>query len=132
MGLVRPGPVSGALAVAVGLFVAAAIALAINLSRQRESFRWVEHTNGVLRNISALEKVVLEAESGERGYLLTGERAYLDSYNRSQADISKLLEAVRQAVFDNPSQVQRLDELHTSIEARLAEFKQIIELGRRV
>ena len=128
-GLMRPGPVSGTLAVAVGLFVAAAVALAVNFSRQSESFGWVEHTNEVLRNISALEKGVLEAESGERGYLLTGESSYLDSYNRAQADIPKLLEAVRQAVSDNPRQAQRLDELRPSIEARMAEFKQIIELG---
>ena len=127
--LARPGAVSGMLAIAVGLFVAAAIALAVNFSRQRESFGWVEHTNEVLRNISALEKGVLEAESGERGYLLTGESSYFDSYNRAQADIPKLLEAVRQAVSDNPRQAQRLDELRPSIEARLAEFKQIIELG---
>ena len=76
-----------------------------------------------------LKDGILEAESGERGYLLTGESGYLDSYNRSQADIPKLLEALRQAVSDNPSQVQRLDELRPSIEARLAEFKQIVELG---
>ena len=61
-GLVRPGPVSGALVVAVGMFIAAAIALAVNLNRQRESFEWVDHTNDVLRYTSALEKEVLEAE----------------------------------------------------------------------
>ena len=72
-GLVRPGPVSGTLAIAVGLFVAAAVALAVNFSRQSESFGWVEHTNEVLRNISVLKKGVLETEAGERGYLLTGE-----------------------------------------------------------
>ena len=37
--------------------------------------------------------------------------------------------AVRQAVSDNPNQVQRLDELRPSIDARLAEFKQVIEFG---
>jgi CHASE3 domain sensor protein len=123
-GLARPGPVSGTLAVAVGLFIAAAVALVVNFSRQRESFGWVEHTNEALRNISALEKGVLEAESGGRGYLLTGESSYFDSYNRAQADIPKLVEALRQAVSDNPRQAQRLDELSPSIEARLAEFKQ--------
>ena len=93
------GAVSGTLAIAVGLFVAAAVAFGVNLTRQRDSFGWVEHTNEVLRNISALERSILEAESGERGYLLTGESSYLDSYNRSQAEIPKLLEAVRQADF---------------------------------
>ena len=58
------GQCPGTLAIAVVMFVIAAIALAVNLSWQRESFGWVEHTNEVLRNISALEKAVFEAESG--------------------------------------------------------------------
>ena len=128
-GLVRPGPVSGALAVAVGMFIAAAIALAVNLNRQRESFEWVDHTNDVLRYTSALEKEVLEAKSAERGYLLTGESTYLDAYKRAEAEIPKLLGALRNAVFDNPNQVQRLDELRPSIDARLAELRQVVEFG---
>ena len=67
-------------------------------TRQRDSFGWVEHTNGVLRTVSALERRILEAESGERGYLLTGESGYLDSYNRSQARYSKTARGLRQAV----------------------------------
>ena len=127
--VILPGAVPGMLAIAVVMFVIAAIALAVNLSWQRESFGWVEHTNEVLRNISALEKAVLEAESGERGYLLTGESSYLDSYSRAQAAIPKLLEAVQHAISDNPGQVQRLNELRRNIDARLVEFKQIVELG---
>jgi two-component system sensor kinase FixL len=127
--LVLPGPVSITLAIAVGMFVIAAVALSVNLTRQRDSFGWIEHTNGVLRTVSALERRILEAESGERGYLLTGESSYLDSYNRSQDDILRLLDALRQAVSDNPGQVQRLDELRPRIESRLAEFKQIVDLG---
>jgi CHASE3 domain sensor protein len=68
-----PGRVSGSVAIALGLFVGAAAALNLNLFRLRDSFAWVEHTNEVLRNISASERALLEAESGERGYLLTGD-----------------------------------------------------------
>ena len=124
-----PGLASGTLALAAGMFVLAAIALAVNLSRQRESFRWVEHTNEVLRTVSALERRILEAESGERGYLLTGEGAYRDSHDRSQAYIPGLFAAVREAVSDNPVQLQRLDELRPSIESRLTELRQVVELG---
>jgi CHASE3 domain sensor protein len=127
--LILPGPVSATLAIAVGMFVVAAVALSVNLTWQRDSFGWVEHTNKVLRTVSALERRILEAESGERGYLLTGESGYLDSYSRSQDDIPKLLEALRQAVSDNPGQVQRVDELRPRIESRLAEFKQIVDFG---
>jgi CHASE3 domain sensor protein len=126
---ILPGPVSGTFAVALGMFVVTAVALSVNLARQRDSIGWVQHTDEVLRNISAVEARILEAESGERGYLLTGESSYLDSYDRSQADIPESLAALRRAVSDNPSQIQRLDELRPSIEARLAEFKQIVELG---
>jgi two-component system sensor kinase FixL len=126
---ILPGLASGTLALAAAMFVLAAIALAVSLGRQRESFRWVEHTNEVLRSVSALERRILEAESGERGYLLTGERAYRDSHDRSQADIPGLFAAVREAVSDNPVQLQRLDELRPSIESRLTELRQVVELG---
>jgi two-component system sensor kinase FixL len=124
-----PGRVPGLLAIALGLFVVAAIALSFNLDRLRDSFASVEHTNEVLRNIASAERALLEAESGERGYLLSGESSYLDSYNRSQAQIPGLLATLRQLTSDNPDQTRRIDELRPNIEARLAEFKQAVEFG---
>jgi CHASE3 domain sensor protein len=59
------------------------------MSTQRDSCGWVQHTNEVLRNISAVERAILEAESGERGYLLTGESSYLNRYSRSQAEFRR-------------------------------------------
>jgi two-component system, LuxR family, response regulator FixJ len=117
------------LAAALGLFIIAVVALAFNLVRLKSSFSYVEHTNEVLRNISSSERALLEAESGERGYLLTGESSYLDSYNRSRALLPAGLEALRQLVSDNPVQIRRLDELRASIDARLAELEQVVELG---
>ena len=124
-----PGRVPVLLAIALGLFIAAAIALTYNLARLKESFVWVEHTNAVIRNISAFERALLQAESGERGYLLTGDSSYLDSYTRAQGEIPGLLDSLKQLVSDNPTQTQRLNELRPNIEARLAEFKEAIELG---
>ncbi|WP_338834285.1 CHASE3 domain-containing protein [Bradyrhizobium septentrionale] len=121
--------VSALVATAIALFVVAAVALAFNLTRLRESFGWVEHTNEVLRNISSSERALLEAESSERGYLLTAEISYLDSYKRSRVSLLTGLETLRQLVSDNPTQIRRFDELRTSIDARLAELAQVIELG---
>ena len=103
--------------------------MGLNLVRLRESFAGVEHTNEVLRNVAAAERALLEAESGERGYLLTGDGSYLDSYNRSRTEIPSLLEALGRLIADNPDQVQRLTALRGSIESRLAELKQVVELG---
>jgi two-component system, LuxR family, sensor kinase FixL len=127
--LMLPGRVSAFLAIALTLFVGAAAALNLNLSRLRDSFAWVEHTNEVLRNISACERALLEAESGERGYLLTGDSSYLDSYNRSRTQIARVPDLLRQLVSDNPDQTRRLADLNQSINARLEEFQHAIEAG---
>ena len=58
--MILPGPVSGTFAIALGMFVVTAIALSVNLARQRDSFGWVQHTNQVLRNISAIEGAFLK------------------------------------------------------------------------
>jgi two-component system, LuxR family, sensor kinase FixL len=124
-----PGRVSGLLVVALILLVSAATALTLSLARVREGFFWVAHTNEVLRDISAVERALLEAESGERGYLLTGESSYVDGYGRAQAEIPKLLTALTQLVADNADQTRRLDELSSDVEARLAEFRRAVEFG---
>lgn len=117
------------LSAAVALIVLTALALGLNLVRLKESFSWVEHTNEVLRTIGAVERVLLEAESGERGFVLTGDKSYLESYNRSRAQIAVPLDALRELTSDNPSQAQRVDALRPKIEARLEEFKRVVALG---
>jgi two-component system sensor kinase FixL len=74
-----PGRVPLLLGISLSLLVAAAIALTVNITRLRDSFAWVEHTNEVLRQIADIERALLTAESGERGYLLTGQNSYLES-----------------------------------------------------
>jgi two-component system sensor kinase FixL len=115
--------------VALGLSIALAIALALNLFRMRESFASVQHTSEVLRQLSMTEKALLEAESAERGYLLTGEQSYLENYNRARTDIPKLISALRSVTFDNPVQTKRVDDLRGNVDARLDELKRAIEFG---
>jgi two-component system, LuxR family, sensor kinase FixL len=124
-----PGRVFTLIATALALAVLAAVALSLNLLRLKEGFSWVQHTNEVLLEISAVERTLLEAESSERGYLLADEASYLATYNRSQTEIPQLLVALRELISDNPVQTRRLDELRADVEARLDEFKQAIELG---
>lgn len=115
--------------VALVLSLALAIALSFNLTRMRESVAWVRHTNDVLRQLAAAERRLLEAESAERGYLLTGERSYLENYDRAQLEIPRLFLTLSETVSDNPVQTARVDELRKNIAARLDDFKRAIEFG---
>jgi two-component system, LuxR family, sensor kinase FixL len=123
------GSVTGLLAFALVLFAIAAIFLGVNLTRLRQSFGFVQHTNEVLRNLNAAERQLLTAESGERGYLLTGDASYLTSYTQARDDLPKTLATLQQLTADNPAQLARLADLRPGLEARLAEFADVVGLG---
>jgi CHASE3 domain sensor protein len=118
-----------AVVVALSLFLAAIFFLNLNLVRLKESFGWVQHTDEVLLQLAAIEATVIEAESAERGYLLTGDQRYRDPYDRAKAGLDGQLDGLAQLVADNPGQRQRVEELRPVIDARMAEFKQAIDLG---
>ena len=117
------------LVIGLALLVVAIFALSVNLARLRDSIRWVEHTNTVLRGISDIERAILEAQVAGRGYLLTSESSLLESYNRSTTDVQKSLAVLGTEVSDNPSQLLLLNEVRTAIGGTLGEFKRIVDLG---
>jgi two-component system sensor kinase FixL len=124
-----PGRVPGLLAIALGLFVISGIALGVVLFKLRDGYGSVEHTNEVIRNIGSVERAVLQTESAERGYLLTGDKSYLDTYNSSRMQIPGLLETLKRLTADNAEQGQRLSGLYPNVDARLSEFARAVALG---
>jgi C4-dicarboxylate-specific signal transduction histidine kinase len=123
------GSVPGSIAGAVVLSLAFGIALGFNFLQLRDSFAWVGHTNEVLRQIDRVARALLTAESGERGYLLTADASYHDTYLQSRSTISQALEALQSLIVDNPDQRQRLADLHPMVEARVVEFERALALG---
>ena len=76
------------------------------------------------------EILLLEAEIGQRGYLLTGQEAYLEPYEHALTAVRPALDALKRLVADTPSQEARLEQVESLSEAKLAELKQTIELRR--
>jgi CHASE3 domain sensor protein len=64
--------------------VTGAILLQIPL-RHSAASRWVEHTHKVLLELETTLSVVKDAETGQRGYLLTGDKRYLEPYQAAIA-----------------------------------------------
>jgi two-component system, LuxR family, sensor kinase FixL len=118
-----------AVIVALSLFLAAVFFLNLNLARLKESFGWVQHTDDVLLQLAAIEATLIEAESAERGYILTGDARYREPYDRAEAGLDGQLGKLAQLVVDNPGQHARVDELRPVIDARMAQFKRVIDIG---
>jgi methyl-accepting chemotaxis protein len=95
-----------------------------------ENDGWVEHSHQVRIELADLLSELKDAETGQRGYLLTGDDNYLAPYTAALESIPITLADLRKLTADNPNQQQRLASLQQPIENKLAELKQTIELRR--
>ncbi|OUL18383.1 ATPase [Nostoc sp. RF31YmG] len=74
-----------------------------------------------------LLSLLKDAETGQRGYLLTGEELYLQPYQAAIADIDAEIQKLKQLTANQPKKQQQLTTLERLIAAKLAELKETIE-----
>jgi signal transduction histidine kinase len=77
-----------------------------------------------------LRSLVQDAETGQRGYLLTGETRYLTPYSQTRSRIVPAFEHLRALVRDDPAGVAEVDRLASVVNSKLVELDQTIALER--
>jgi PAS domain S-box-containing protein len=97
------------------------------MSRLRQDVARVEHSHQVIAALRLLISNATDAETGERGYIITGEEEYLEPYHSGEQGVSHALSEVRSLTKDNPEQQRRLDGLEPIVAERLAILKEGIE-----
>jgi signal transduction histidine kinase len=93
------------------------------VTKAREDFGWVVHTIEVESQLNTLLLEVRRAESGARGYLLTGGEEFLTDHNAAVAAIYPDLDRLKGLIADNPLEVTHLERLRAAIEIRLGQFE---------
>lgn len=88
------------------------------------------HTFKVLHALELTIDHLVDAETGQRGYIITGEDAYLGPYQSGIGRIEEAQRELRILTADNPSQQSRLDRLDVVVRARLVELLANIALRR--
>lgn len=88
------------------------------LQRLLETSRQVVHTREALDALEETLQVMEQAESSQRGYLLTGKDSYLESYRAEIVRIPEVLARFRGLTADNPVQQQEIASLARLIESR--------------
>jgi PAS domain S-box-containing protein len=81
--------------------------------------RWVGHSHEVMAQLEALQSTVTDAETGQRGYLLTEDEEYLEPYESALQRIHGELERAKELTADDPEQHARLLALEGTIAAKL-------------
>src|SRR5471030_827825 len=82
-----------------------------NFSRLAQANGWNNHTHEVMAEAHSTLESLLNMETGERGYALTGEDASLAPLKAGQADFASHLAQARKLTSDNPAQQERLHRL---------------------
>jgi CHASE3 domain sensor protein len=83
-----------------------------------EAARLKAHTYEVLRSLQSLLSAMQDAETGQRGYIVTGRDSYLEPYNTGIKTSAQSLDEVRKLTADNPSQQRRVDALQPQVAAK--------------
>ncbi len=96
----------------------------------RRDAAWVDHTHQVVAQLGVLLSGVSGAESGQRGYLITGQEEYLEPYQSGLRNANDALGELRHLTADNAVQQRRLDALEPLIAERLALLSKGVELRR--
>jgi PAS domain S-box-containing protein len=120
--------VQGGFAFALVCLVAVVGVSYASLARLTENVGWVEHTHEVLERLELLLSDTESAEAAARGYLITGDGSYLESYRRAIEAAGTVRQRLRELTADNPAQQQRLQSLATLLDERLAALRAVIEL----
>ncbi|MEA5506587.1 response regulator [Halotia wernerae UHCC 0503] len=93
-----------------------------------ETSRRESHTYEVLSELKDLNLELRNAETGQRGYIITGKQRYLEPYNFATKVLDQKLQELKTLTADNPIQQSRLDRLQPLINKRLAVMKEAIGL----
>ena len=89
---------------------------------------WVGHGREVMTHLEGALLLIEDAESGQRGYLLTGDPRYLAPYTMAVGRVGGELDALARLTRDNPQQVQTLATLRRASAAKLSELGQTVAL----
>ena len=89
----------------------------------------VTSSHKILQELAQLDMLLLEAETGQRGYLYTGEENFLEPYNEANASINVQLAELKEKMR-NPTQQEKIDQLQTLIRERIDYLEKTIQLRK--
>jgi PAS domain S-box-containing protein len=87
-----------------------------------ESRSMVIHSHEVIEGAQTLLSQIQDAQSGQRGYLLTRDPAYLAPYERAARALPGSMAALRSSVKGDAAQLARTEQLDGIVQARLGEL----------
>jgi len=118
----------GATWLALGFVVllSAVFGVAWVAERQARAFEAVRQAQEVENGLYRMLSLMQDAETGQRGYLLTSNPLYLAPYNAALAEVAAQRDRLARDLASDPDQIRALEGLSQLIEAKIAELRQTV------
>ena len=59
---------------------------------------WIIHTNDVTANLISIKRILVDAETGQRGFVITNKERYLEPYIQAKQDISEVIKTSKEKI----------------------------------
>ncbi|WP_291517716.1 CHASE3 domain-containing protein [Acidovorax sp.] len=99
--------------------------------RSQDAVQQMEFGLLARKNVSTLLQSMLDAETGQRGYLLTGDETYLAPYSAAVSTVHSNLDNLRTQFMAEPSDMQEFAYLSRQVSRKLAEMELSVRLRRQ-
>lgn len=140
MSLLRPGKLigrsrlelwsAGGLAVVLAFFALSGALAMMNIQGLRENNDRIRHSHTVIVALNDLMSTAQDAETGQRGYLLTGDVRYLAPYEAAVSAATARIDEVGVLTRNNLNQQTHVAQLRQHVDAKLSELAETIRLRR--
>ena len=110
-----------AMAAVIFVLVVSGVIALRNFRELQENRLKVQHTSRVLAALREVEAAVMDAESRQRGFLITANESYIEPFNEAIRRANTSLRSMSSITRNDPIQQQLLDELRTLIGERIDE-----------
>ncbi len=115
------------LALGFALLVGVFVAVVYFVARLQEASGDLRRNFDLTAELLEILNVIQNAENGQRGYLITGERLYLDPYNEAVTEVGTRLVALRAASAPDPFLAEKADQLSSALSTRLRDLASTID-----
>lgn len=109
------------------LLIITSVASYVSIQNLLQSAGQVNHTNQVIQLLEATLSTLKDAETGQRGYLLTDNPDFLEPYYGANTKALSLLNSTKALIKDHPEQLKRIDQLEDIIIRRLSRLQEVID-----
>jgi CHASE3 domain sensor protein len=98
--------------------------------RQEAAVEGVRHTLEVESRLNLVQRLVTDAETGQRGYLVSADDRYLNPYREATQRLPFEMRGLDLAVSDDPVERIALGQLRPALQAKLDELGETVSLAR--